>query len=155
MDMDDDALLDMTKIFLLAKAGARLVVDDRVDPGSLYLRYRESGESTQAHLGPASAGNAILRLTDIGRSLAADEDNFRMAWGSVHEYRACSILGAQQFARDHIDTLLYEPLDIRERRLDQIGADLNVSVDLLVKLATHVRSLGAVSLPTKDTRVRK
>jgi hypothetical protein len=152
MDMDDGALLDMIKIFLLAEAGPRLVVDDRVDPGALYLRYRESGGSTQAHLGPASAKNAILRLNDIGKSLVADEDSFRMAWGPVLEYSARSILGAQQFARDHIDTLLYEPLHIRESRMKQISADLGVSVSLLVNLASRVRSLDAESIPAKGVR---
>jgi hypothetical protein len=149
IDMDDSALLDMIKIFLLAEAGHRLIVDDEVDQGALYLRYRGSGESTLAHIGPASARNAIVRLADIGKSLVADDGGFRMAWGSVDEYSACSILGAEQFARDHIDTLLYEPVHIRERHLEQIAANLGVSRDLLIKLAYHVRSLGPASLPTR------
>jgi hypothetical protein len=149
MDMDDNALLSMLRIFLLAEAGNRLIVDERIDRGALYLRYRENDVSTLAYLGPASSGDAIMRLTDIGKSLVADEDSFRMAWGSVREYSGCRILGAQQFARDHIDTLLYEPPDIRERHLEQVGASLGVSPDLLVMLAAHVRRLGAASMPIR------
>jgi hypothetical protein len=148
-NMDDRALLELIKIFLLAKAGSRLIVDDRIDQGALYLRYREGGESTLAHLGPASAKNAIVRLTDIGRSLVADKDGFRAAWGDVDEHSASSILAAEQFARDHIDTLLYEPAHIRQRHLEQVAAGLGISSQLLVKLAVHVRSLGPASMPTR------
>lgn len=140
MDMDDNALLSMLRILLLAEAGSRLIIDERVDRGALYLRYRGSDVSTLAYLGPASARNAIIRLIDIGKSLIADEDSFRMVWGGAHEYNGCSILGAQQYARDHIDTLLYEPEHMRERHLEQISASLGISADLLVMLAAHVRS---------------
>ena len=149
MDMDDGALLDMLKLFILAEAGQQLTVDDRIERGTLYLRYRETGESTLANLGPASARNSIIRLTDVGRSLVANEDKFKAAWGNAHEYSACSILGAEQFARDHIDTLLYEPVHIRDLHLEQIATSLGISADLLVKLAVYVRSLGPASLPSR------
>jgi hypothetical protein len=149
VSMDDAALLDMLKVLLLAQVGDRIIVDDKIDQGALYLRYREGGLSTLARLGAASAANAIMRLTDIGRSLVAD-DGFRTRWGEAREYRACNILGAEQFARDHIDTLLYEPVSIRERHLQEIADDLGIPADLLVKLATYVRAFGPASMPTTE-----
>ena len=54
-DMDADALLDIVRVVLLACVGSRLIIDNRVEPGALFLRHRDSGVSTQAHLAPASA----------------------------------------------------------------------------------------------------
>ncbi|TMI98508.1 MAG: hypothetical protein E6G97_25595 [Alphaproteobacteria bacterium] len=142
-DMDVGALLEMVKLVLLARAGAKLIIVDGGEPGTLLLRYRETGLSTQAHLGPAFAHNAVLRLSDIDKALVAAEDGFAQAWGSVIEDRACAILSAQQFARDHIDALLYQPPHIRERRLEQIGADFGMSAELLMKLASQVRGRAA------------
>jgi hypothetical protein len=147
-EMDDDAVICMIKLFLLAEEGDRLIIDDRVEPGALYLRYRHGGQSTLAHLGPVSAQNTILRLNDIRKSLIAHDADFLTAWGTAREYSAANILSAEQFARDHVDTLLYEGEHTRERRLEQIGTSFGVSANLLLRLADYVRNLGPPSIPS-------
>jgi hypothetical protein len=146
-EMNDDAILEMAKVFLLAKYGSQLLIDNKIERRSLYLKLSQVGASTLAQLGPISSPNAILQLRDIGRSVVACEDSFKQSWGKVIDCDACMILAAQQFARDHTDTILVEPAHLRKSRLEQAAETFGASPDLLLKMAELVRPLGPASIP--------
>jgi hypothetical protein len=137
VDMDDDAILDMLGRLIVADAGDWLTVDDRCEPHVLHLRYRGATAASPARLGNGLDKNAIIRLIDLNRALVVEDQGFAKMWGDVREYSADSILAAEQFARDHADSLLFLPSEMRQSRLGEVSASLGVPKELLCKLVVR------------------
>src|SRR4051794_16937465 len=132
--LSDSAILTMSSCLLEAAGSIRII---ERDPNFLLLEYQ--GIATRCTVSREPSDNTLITFSDIPASLVATEERFKRAWGPSRPYRAAAVLSAMQYARDHVDSLLLLPPEMRNRRTSQASTAFGIPPEMLRALSVLMR----------------
>jgi hypothetical protein len=140
-DLTEADILILFRYQLEAEIGAILAFSSiNFDGGSMEVSIASNGISTIVSVTREAGDLAISQFADISRSLVVQDASFLKIVNKTFVMSAASLLGTLQYCRDHLDSALYLPQELRSQRLEDESRSLGISVAFLKSLAVTYRN---------------
>lgn len=137
-EMSDQGLIELLFCLVYSVESGRIDVELERSIPALRLALKGSAIVTLATLSEEKSPSSLIELTDISRTLSADDSDFGKIWGPSMRTSVGSLLAATQFSRDHLDTLLFYPQDRRDRAIESEAESMGVDQAVLRAIGSNI-----------------